>query len=252
MSRVKGTGHCAGLRTRGKFAMTSLWVLILYKYVLSAVCSSTGILKLCCNSAGSVGHLLRYTSESDLFSCTGVGKLNSPFWLLRCELEGIQEQVGQPLLLSIWLVAQHCVTWWAAGKTDRSTVTRTPCIQYNRWQAVSAASMLFSKLTAGSKSPVEEPAIPQPVRNSPHYVESEGSVPCSQQPSIWLYPNPDRPSPVFCLSPRVSLQEELHSSGYVEVLQMACLNYTQVYFICLFYYYYYYYLFIYVYCCCII
>jgi hypothetical protein len=147
-----------------KFGMTSLWVLILYVLsavcsstailsavcsstaILSAVCSSTAILRLCCNSAYSFGHLKQYTSEIDLFSWTGVGKVSTTVWELSCELERIQEQVGQPLLLSIWLVAQYCVTWWAAGKTDRSAVTRTPCIQYNRWLAVSAGSVLVTKL----------------------------------------------------------------------------------------------------------
>jgi len=147
----------------------SLWVLVLY--VLSALCSSTGVLQLCCNSACSLGHLLRYTSKSDLFSWNGVCKLSTWLWVWRCELERIQEQVGQPLLLSIWLVAQYCVTWWAAGRTDwsqcsnkdsmHSTQSVTGCV--SRKHACSSLNWLL----AASRILLEEPVIPQPVKKFP-------------------------------------------------------------------------------------
>jgi hypothetical protein len=52
-----------------------------------------------------------------------------------------------------------------------------------------------TKLTSRSWGLLKKPLVVQLLKNSPRFTELKDSLPCPQEPSIGLYPEPDRSSP---------------------------------------------------------
>ena len=58
---------------------------------------------------------------------------------------------------------------------------------------------------------VEKPRVPQLVRNFPHTMEPDGLLPCSQEPNISPYPEPDKSSLCSPPSPQYYVEDPVFS-----------------------------------------
>ena len=68
---------------------------------------------------------------------------------------------------------------------------------------------------------VEKPRVPQLVRNFPHTMEPDGSLPCSKQPNICPYPEPDKAS--LCCTPCCAVHQMYGHCGTVSDMYSGCM-----------------------------
>jgi hypothetical protein len=85
---------------------------------------------------------------------------------------------------------------WYYTTNIKDTVTRS-FILLHTIKAVSFIRALFFlySLTHGAKPFLRSCQLCSYSRTSQHFMEAEGSIPCSQVPSIGLYPQPDQSNP---------------------------------------------------------
>jgi hypothetical protein len=107
--------------------------------------------------------------------------------------------IRQLCWLRIWQVAQYrAITYSAAGKTDYSTITGLSALKSTLRHGVCQQQVFCRmKQVPGAGSFLDSQYFRNESRNSPYFVEPQGSLPFSQQTSIWQYSKANWSSTVF-------------------------------------------------------